>query len=86
MGKTGSLRESMPQVAQWIDELRAQFGKEAIDRIVLAGKRGERRFYAAEIGPDGVMREFGTAPSGRRAVKGRDIESGAEVVVMECKR
>lgn len=45
-----SLRESMPQVAAWIDELREAFGTEAIDRSIRAGLRGEVGFIASENG------------------------------------
>lgn len=70
-----SLREVMPQTAQIVDELRAQFGKEVIDRIVLQGKAGRGTFYAAELGPDGVLREFGSARGRRRpeVVDGRVV-------------
>jgi hypothetical protein len=71
--KQGSLREVMPQTAAWVDELRAVLGREWADRIVLRGRSGKGGFYAAEIGPDGVFREFGSAPSRRRceAVDGK---------------
>lgn len=67
--KVGSLRDVMPQTAELVDWLRSQLGTEAADRIVLKGKKGLGGFYAAEIGPDGVFREFGS-PSlgGGRAV------------------
>lgn len=64
----GSLREVMPQTAAIVDDLRVMLGKEWADRIVLGGKLGRRTFYCAEIGADGVLREFGTSPSGRRGV------------------
>lgn len=63
----------MPQTAAIVDWLRGEFGKEAAERTVLRGKtRGG--FYAAEIGPDGVFREFGKSRSGSRAVVG--LETG----------
>jgi hypothetical protein len=72
------MREVMPATAAWVDALRAQFGRECIDALMLAGKRGRRVFYAAEVGPDGVLREFGTAPSGARArvVDGKVVLGG----------
>lgn len=75
--KQQSLRDVMPQTAALIDELRAQFGREVIDTIVLAGKRGRPVFYAAELGPDGQLREFGTAPGRRRAV----VDTAGKVVM-----
>lgn len=66
--KPGSLRATMPQTAEIVDWLRAELGKEVADRIVLKGRRGDGGFYAAEVGPDGVMREFGSSGSGSRVV------------------
>jgi hypothetical protein len=66
--KAASLRSTMPQTAELVDWLRAELGKQAADRIVLKGKQGKGGFYAAEIGPDGVLREFGSSRSGGRAV------------------
>jgi hypothetical protein len=61
-GNEGSLRGLMPQVAEWIDDLRQVFGREVIDAIVLNGKRGHGTFWARETGPDGKTREFGSRP------------------------
>lgn len=58
----------MPQTAELIDWLRAALGKDAADAIVLAGKHGKGGFYMAEVGPDGVLREFGSAIGGRRVL------------------
>jgi hypothetical protein len=68
----GSLREVMPEAAQVVDWLREQLGKERADRIVLKGKAGRGGFYVAEVGPDGVFREFGSTSDGRRAELGPD--------------
>jgi len=72
----GSLREVMPVAAELVDWLREQFGREYADRLVLDGKQGRGGFYVAEIGPDGVFREFGTTKSGRRA----ELRDGKVVV------
>ncbi len=48
---TVSLRDQMPLTARWIDERRAQYGKEHVNdciRRALAGEPG--RFYAIEQG------------------------------------
>lgn len=45
---SGSLRETMPTVAGWIDDLRAAFGKELIDLQIRRGLKGEGTFYARE--------------------------------------
>lgn len=63
----GSLRELMPVAAELVDWLREQFGKEYADKLVLDGKAGHGGFYVAEIGPDGVFREFGSTKSGQYA-------------------
>lgn len=64
----GTLREVMPVTADLVDWLRAQLGKEAADAILLKGKQGKGGFYSAEIGPDGVFREFGSTARGARVV------------------
>ncbi len=46
----GSMREQMPVVAAWIDEMRAAFGTAHIDGILKAGMRGEPVFFASENG------------------------------------
>lgn len=65
--RKGGLRELMPATAELVDWLRAELGKEAADKIVKRGQAGKGGFYAAEIGPDGKLREFGSSPSGQRA-------------------
>jgi hypothetical protein len=62
------MREAMPQVAGMVDELRQVLGAQLIDGLLLRAKRGAPVFYAAEIGADGVLREFGRAPSGQRVI------------------
>lgn len=46
----GSLREQMPTVAAIIDEFRAAFGKESIDKVIRAGMKGQPVFFASENG------------------------------------
>jgi hypothetical protein len=46
----GNLREAMPLVTAWIDDLRVAFGREVIDKAIKAGLRGEPRFWASENG------------------------------------
>ena len=77
-GKKGSLRAVMPVAAEIVDWLREQLGKQAADAIVLKGKAGRGGFYVAEIGPDGVFREFGSTKGGRRCElrKGRVVWQG----------
>lgn len=63
--KPGHMRQAMPTVAGWIDELRAEFGAEAIDASIRAGLRGEpNRFRARE----GEL-EIGTAFEETRRVE-----------------
>lgn len=38
-GEVVSMREKMPKVAAWIDELRAAFGAEVIDQAIRRGMR-----------------------------------------------
>jgi hypothetical protein len=63
----GSLREVMPVAAELVDWLREQFGREFADKLVRQGQAGRGGFYVAEIGPDGVFREFGSTRSGTHA-------------------
>lgn len=44
------LRESMPQVAAFIDELRAVFGVEEINAQIKLGMQGAQTFHAVENG------------------------------------
>ncbi len=44
------LRDSMPTVAAWIDELRDAFGADGINAAIRAGLRGADSFYAEEAG------------------------------------
>lgn len=44
------LRESMPQTAAFIDELRAAFGAEEINAQIKLGMQGAETFYASENG------------------------------------
>lgn len=68
----GTLRSAMPQTADLVDWLRQEFGKDKADAMLLKGKQGKGGFYAAELGADGVLREFGSTASGARAVVGED--------------
>lgn len=44
------LRQAMPTVAGWIDELRAAFGAQAIDAAIRSGLDGQPTFHAREAG------------------------------------
>lgn len=46
----GSMREQMPVVTAFIDQLREVFGREYIDDIIRAGMRGKPVFHATENG------------------------------------
>lgn len=48
--KKKPLRQAMPTVAGWIDELRAAFGARAIDAAIRAGLDGQPTFHAREAG------------------------------------
>lgn len=49
-GRDGSLRDKMPEIAAWIDELRQAFGRDVIDGQIRRGLRGEVLFHAREGG------------------------------------
>jgi hypothetical protein len=40
MSKNKPMREVMPDIAEWIDQLRAGFGKESIDKQIKLGMQG----------------------------------------------
>ena len=46
----GSMRDEMPITAAWIDDMRATFGVQYINNIILRGMRGEPVFSAKENG------------------------------------
>jgi len=46
----GSMREQMPVVTAFVDQLRDAFGREYIDNIIRAGMRGQPVFHATENG------------------------------------
>lgn len=48
--KQRELREKMPTVAEWIDEMCEAFGKEHIHGQIRRGINGEPTFYAEENG------------------------------------
>ncbi len=45
-----NLREKMPSVTAFIDDLREAFGKDMIDGQIRKGMKGEPVFYASENG------------------------------------
>lgn len=70
---TKPLRQAMPTVAAWIDDLRAAFGKELIDLAIRAGIDGQQTFHARENG-----QQVGTpiAYDANKAVRLSDIIVG----------
>lgn len=48
--KAGSLREIMPTVAAFVDEMREAFGVDTINAEIRRGMRGEYGFWAKENG------------------------------------
>jgi hypothetical protein len=70
-----SMREQMPVVAEWIDQMRTVFGARQINAVIRAGIGGQPVFYASENG-----HTVGTpAPPGWRVLKD---EQGGRTVVM----
>ena len=63
----GSMREAMPAVTAFVDNLRAAFGAEYINGAIRQGLRGRPVFWASEGG-----HELGTRPPGMA----RDDEEG----------
>lgn len=74
-----SLREVMPQTAELVDWLRELLGAEKAHAQIAGGRAGRGTFYAAEIGPDGVLREFGSSPTGRAIVDQGEVLVWVEV-------
>lgn len=72
----GSMREQMPVVTAWIDEMRKAFGVAHIDGVIKAGMQGAPVFFCSENG-----NTVGTpSPPGWRVL--RD-EQGNRTVVMD---
>lgn len=70
MATVKPLRETMPAVAAWVDELRAVFGEEDVDVTIRAGLAGQPVFWAREGG-----HEIGTRPRhGGNAWRGEGFE------------
>ncbi len=58
MTKPANMRESMPKVAAWIDDLRSAFGAEDINAAMRFRMAGQPSFYASEGG-----HQVGTPPA-----------------------
>ncbi len=65
------LRQSMPTVAAWIDELREAFGAESINSAIRNGVAGGTHFYAEENGQT----------IGCEAMPGSHVVSAADMVL-----
>lgn len=50
MSTSKGLRETMPEIAAWIDRMRDAFGAEVINEAIRAGLAGEPSFHALERG------------------------------------
>jgi hypothetical protein len=71
-----SLRDQMPQVAAFVDDLRAAFGAAQIDGAIRAGLRGRPYFWARE-----GSHEIGTPLAGMEAGQDdRDLGGAAGVL------
>ena len=46
----GELRQSMPTITAWLDDMRAAFGAETINAAIKGGIAGRPTFYAEENG------------------------------------
>jgi len=62
-----SLRAQMPQTAEIIDQLREVLSRTVVDAILRSVAKGQAQAYFAEVVEGGAVREWGRAPSGRRA-------------------
>lgn len=65
------MREAMPTVAAWIDELREAFGADVINPAIRNGVAGGTHFYAEE----------GGQTIGCDAIPGRHVVSAADMVL-----
>jgi len=67
------MRQAMPTVASWIDELREAFGADQINPSLKAGMQGGSDFYASENGHE-IGSKYPIDPS--RAVSLADCQIG----------
>jgi len=67
------LREAMPTVAAWIDELREAFGADSINAAIRNGLAGGDHFHASENGHE----------IGCEAMPGRHVVSAADMVLVK---
>lgn len=72
MGKK-PLRQTMPTVAAWVDELREAFGADSINAAIRNGVAGGAAFYATE----------GGQTIGCEALPGRHVVSLANMVTSQ---
>lgn len=69
------MRQAMPTVTAWIDDLRAAFGAEMIDAAIRAGIDGQPTFYAAENGIEiGTRTKPGSAEAAGTARHAQDTK------------
>lgn len=59
-GRAKPLRDSMPTVAAWIDELREAFGADSVNASIKAGMAGQPMFWASERGQEVGCRAAGS--------------------------
>lgn len=67
------LREAMPTVAAWIDDLREAFGADTINAAIRNGINGGTHFHASENGHE----------IGCEAMPGRHVVSAADMVLVK---
>lgn len=70
------LREAMPTVAAWIDELRDAFGADTINAAIRNGMAGGTHFHADENGHE----------LGCEAIPGGHVVSLADMVVLAARK
>ena len=69
--KAKPMRQAMPTVAAWVDELREAFGLDAVNPALRNGAQGGCEFYAEENGQT----------IGCEAMPGRHVVTAADMVL-----
>lgn len=84
--KKKGMREQMPIVAAWVDELRATLGAEMVDGAIAASQQAARRMRQMQLEQAGGRKGMAAAPAvaGGLLLRRRGRAHGRREEVMQC--